>query len=92
MTRIIVGMSGIGASLLTALPLRSTLPLMDLDELFPDKPKDPLTELIKQDLGPLSIDELVARIETLKAEIARVEKHMADAERHRNAADELFKR
>ena len=46
---------------------------MDLDELFPDKPKDPLTELIKQDLGPLSIDELVARIETLKEEIARVE-------------------
>ena len=65
---------------------------MDLDELFPDKPKDPLTELIKQDLGPLSIDELVARIETLKQEIARVEKHMADAERHRSAADELFKR
>ncbi|HMI40771.1 MAG TPA: DUF1192 domain-containing protein [Sphingomicrobium sp.] len=65
---------------------------MDLDELFPDKPKDPLTELIKQDLGPLSIDELVARIETLKAEIVRVETHMADAERHRSAADELFKR
>ncbi len=63
-----------------------------MDELFPDKPKDPLAELIKQDLGPLSIDELVARIETLKQEIARVEKHMADAERHRSAADELFKR
>ncbi len=65
---------------------------MDLDELFPDKPKDPLTELTKQDLGPLSIDELVGRIETLKTEIARVETHMADAERHRSAADELFKR
>jgi uncharacterized small protein (DUF1192 family) len=65
---------------------------MDLDELFPDKPKDPLAELIKQDLGPLSIDELVARIEALKTEIGRVEKHMADAERHRSAADELFKR
>ena len=65
---------------------------MDLDELFPDKPKDPLAELIKQDLGPLSIDELVARIEILKKEIVRVETHMADAERHRSAADELFKR
>ena len=65
---------------------------MDLDELFPDKPKDPLTELIKQDLGPLSIDELLARVEILKAEIVRVETHMADAERHRSAADELFKR
>ena len=65
---------------------------MDLDDLFAGKPADPLTEVTKQDLGPLSIDELMARIETLKAEIARVEQHMADAERHRSAADELFKR
>ena len=35
--------------------------------------------LVKQDLGPLSLDELDERIETLKAEIARVEAHMADA-------------
>ena len=63
---------------------------MDLDELFPDKPKDPLSELTKQDLGPLSIDELQARIEILKSEITRVEAHMAEAERHRSAADELF--
>lgn len=85
-------MSGIGGKLIDTLAPSVNARLMDLDELFPDKPKDPLTELIKQDLGPLSIDELVARIETLKAEIARVEKHMADAERHRSAADELFKR
>ena len=65
---------------------------MDIDDLFAGKPADPLTEVTKQDLGPLSIDELVARIETLKEEIARVEKHMADAERHRTSADELFKR
>jgi uncharacterized small protein (DUF1192 family) len=66
------------------------LPPMDLDELFPDKPKDPLSELTKQDLGPLSIDELNARIEALKGEIARVEAHMAAAEQHLKAADELF--
>jgi uncharacterized small protein (DUF1192 family) len=65
---------------------------MDIDDLFAGKPADPLTEVTKQDLGPLSIDELVARIETLKAEIERVEKHMADAERHRVSANELFKR
>ena len=65
---------------------------MDIDDLFAGKPADPLTEVTKQDLGPLSIDELVARIETLETEVARVKEHMADAERHRASADELFKR
>ena len=35
---------------------------MDLDELFPDKPADPLAGLIKQDLDPLSVEELEARV------------------------------
>jgi uncharacterized small protein (DUF1192 family) len=65
---------------------------MDLDDLFPDRPKDPLTELTRQDLGPLSIDELNARIATLREEIARVEAHMDAASRHRSAAEELFKK
>jgi len=65
---------------------------MDLDELFPDKPKDPLTELKKQDLDPLSIDELDERIAALKDEIARVEAHMNRAQTHRSAAEELFKK
>ena len=65
---------------------------MDLDELFPDKPKDPLTELKKQDLDPLSIDELDERIAALKEEIARVEAHMNHAQTHRSAAEELFKK
>ncbi|WP_310466925.1 DUF1192 domain-containing protein [Sphingomonas sp.] len=65
---------------------------MDLDDLFSDKPKDPLTEVTKQDLGPLSIDELHARIATLKEEIARVEAHIDDASRHRSIAEDLFKR
>lgn len=65
---------------------------MDLDDLFPSKPGDPLTELSKQDLDPMSIEELQARIEALKAEIARVEHHMQRAEVHRSAAEELFKK
>jgi uncharacterized small protein (DUF1192 family) len=65
---------------------------MDLDDLFPDKPKDPLTELGKQDLDPLSVDELAARIEALRQEIARVEAHMQRAKTHRSAAEELFKK
>ena len=65
---------------------------MDLEELFPSKPGDPLVELGKQDLDPMSIEELEARIGALKAEIARVEAHMDRARTHRSAADELFKK
>jgi len=65
---------------------------MDLDDLFPSKPEDPLTQLARQDLDPLSIEELEARIAALKAEIARVEAHMQRARIHRSAAEELFKK
>ena len=65
---------------------------MDLDDLFPSKPDDPLVALGRQDLDPMSIEELQARIETLKAEIARVEAHIDRAIRHRSAAEELFKK
>jgi len=66
--------------------------VMDLDELFPNKPDDPLVALGKQDLDPLSIDELKERVEALRAEIARVEAHMNRAQTHRSAAEELFKK
>ena len=65
---------------------------MDLDDLFPNKPDDPLVALAKQDLDPISVDELHARILALKAEIARIEAHMQRAEQHRSAAEQLFKR
>lgn len=65
---------------------------MDLDDLFPDRKRDPLAELAKQDLDPLSVDELQERIEALKAEIARVEAHRDSATKHRSAAEELFKK
>jgi len=65
---------------------------MDIEDLFPDKPGDPLTELGKQDLDPISIEELHARIALLKEEIARVEAHIDRVTRHRSAAEELFKR
>ena len=65
---------------------------MDLEDLFPSKPGDPLVELAKQDLDPMSIEELLARIEALKVEIARVENHMQRAQSHRSAAEELFKK
>jgi uncharacterized small protein (DUF1192 family) len=65
---------------------------MDPDDLFPAKPDDPLTQLGKQDLDPISGEELHARIELLKAEIARVEAHIARVTAHRSAAEQLFKR
>ena len=65
---------------------------MDVDDLFPSKPGDPLVELGRQDLDPLSVDELNERIEALKAEIARVEAHIERVTAHRSAAEELFKK
>jgi uncharacterized small protein (DUF1192 family) len=65
---------------------------MDLEDLFPDKPGDPLTELTRQDLDPLSIEELNERIATLREEIARVEAHIERVNRDRTAAEELFKK
>ena len=65
---------------------------MDVDDLFPSKPDDPLVALGRQDLDPMSIEELHVRIELLKAEIARVEAHIDRASKHRSAAEELFKK
>ena len=65
---------------------------MDDDELFATRPPDPLTLVIRQDLGPISQDELAERIAILQTEIARVEGHMAAVDQHRSAADALFKR
>ena len=66
--------------------------LMDLDELFPDKPDDPLKLLTRQDLDPLSVHELQARIEVLEAEIGRVKAKLENAVNFRSTADELFRK
>jgi uncharacterized small protein (DUF1192 family) len=65
---------------------------MDLDELFPDKPDDPLTLLTKQDLDPFSVEELENRIAILEAEIARVRAKLTASVDFRASADELFKK
>ena len=66
--------------------------MMDDDDFFAAHPDDPLTKLVRQDLDPLSIDELDARIAILRDEIGRIELHRDTASRHRSAADELFRR
>jgi uncharacterized small protein (DUF1192 family) len=65
---------------------------MDLDELFPGKPADPLTQLTKQDLDPLSVEELEERVRTLEGEIERVRARMGAAVSHRANAEQLFKK
>ena len=65
---------------------------MDDDDFFTSRPTDPLTLLVKQDLGPFSQDELAERVGALKGEIERTERHMSAVDAHRSAADELFKR
>lgn len=65
---------------------------MDLDELFPDKPDDPIVLLGKQDLDPLSVEELEARIALLEEEIGRVKAKLEFAVHFRSTADELFRK
>ena len=65
---------------------------MDLDDLFPSKPGDPLVLLTKQDLDPLSVEELEERIATLEGEIARVRAKIDAAVNHRASAEALFKK
>ena len=48
-----------------ALPTVNDASVMDEDDFFSSKPSDPLTLLVRQDLGPLSVDELQERIEAL---------------------------
>jgi uncharacterized small protein (DUF1192 family) len=65
---------------------------MDLEELFPNKPEDPLALLARQDLDPLSVDELHDRVEALEAEIVRVRAKIDAAVNHRASAEELFRK
>ena len=67
-------------------------PPMDLDDILPKNPGDPLVMLTRQDLDPLSVDELTARIATLEAEIARARAKIDHAVNHRAKAEGLFKR
>jgi uncharacterized small protein (DUF1192 family) len=64
---------------------------MDPDDL-PKRTPDLVTQLARQDLDPLSVAELEARIAALEAEIARSRRKIEHAVNHRASADALFKR
>jgi uncharacterized small protein (DUF1192 family) len=62
---------------------------MDLEDLEPKKKK---AYELGQDLSKLSVGELTELVETLKAEIARVEGAHASKQASLSAADAAFKR
>lgn len=64
---------------------------MDLDEILPKRAGDPLAALIAQDLDPLSVKELEARIVALEVEVARTRAKIQSAVNHRASANDLFK-
>ena len=64
---------------------------MDLDD-SPSRSNDALNELVRQDLDPLSVEELEARIAALEGEIARTRVKLERAVDHRASADALFRR
>ncbi|WP_419809172.1 DUF1192 domain-containing protein [Sphingomonas sp.] len=63
---------------------------MDLEDAQP-RPADLLTQLVRQDLDPLSVAELEARIAALEGEIARARQKIERAINHRASADALFR-
>tara|TARA_R110001606_G_scaffold74190_5_gene171926 strand:- start:1748 stop:1945 length:198 start_codon:yes stop_codon:yes gene_type:complete len=64
---------------------------MDDDENLPRNFNDPVALMVKQDLDPLSVDELDQRISLLKSEIDRCEAKKNFAVSHRASAENLFK-
>ena len=65
---------------------------MDEEDFFPRNVNSPLALLVKEDLDPLSVDELEERILTLKSEITRCEEKKSFSVSHRASADDLFKK
>jgi uncharacterized small protein (DUF1192 family) len=57
-----------------------------------DRLKKKIVHEIGQDLTLLSVDELGARVQLLKDEIARLEADMKNKRASRSAADQFFKR
>jgi uncharacterized small protein (DUF1192 family) len=64
---------------------------MDTDDLAPP-PKKAKSYELGQDLSKLSVAELQALIDDLKAEVARVEQTLAAKQSSKSAAESVFKR
>ncbi|ABQ66499.1 hypothetical protein HY78_27290 [Rhizorhabdus wittichii DC-6] len=73
-------------------PARVNVMPMEPDDLFAKRPDDPVTQLVRQDIDHLSVDELEARIAALQGEIERCGTKIRNALSHRATAESLFKR
>jgi len=65
---------------------------MEPDDPLAKRPDDPVSLLARQDLDPLSVDELEARIAALEQEIARCRSKIEKSVNHRLTAEALFRR
>jgi uncharacterized small protein (DUF1192 family) len=65
---------------------------MDAEDFLPRRKDDLVAQLAREDLDPLSVEELDARIAALEAEIARCRARAVHAVTHRASADALFRR
>ena len=65
---------------------------METEDLPRPRGDDALRQLAAQDLDPLSVAELEARISALEAEIGRTRLRLERSSAHRAAADALFRR
>jgi uncharacterized small protein (DUF1192 family) len=63
-----------------------------MDDNEPIRRNDPVDQLVRQDLGPLSVEELNARIAALEGEIARSKAQISLAVNHKASADALFRK
>lgn len=63
---------------------------MEMEDATP-RPGDPLIAVTRQDLDPLSVTELDARVAALEAEIARTKAKRDTAVNYRASAHSLFK-
>ena len=82
--------AAIEPGLLTDAALTSTFPHMNDAE--DPRPSEPLGQVLREDLDPLSVEELEARIAALHGEIARCEARKTAAVSHRSHADALFRK
>lgn len=65
---------------------------METDNVLPLRRDDPLNQLVMQDLDPLSISELRARVAVLEAEASRTRAKITATLDQRASAEALFKR
>jgi len=65
---------------------------MTVEDDLPGKADTVLAQLLGQDLDPLSLDELEARIGALEQEIARVRLKIESSVNHKATAEALFRK